>query len=158
MVEPGSKAVSVRRQCELLQVARSGLYYEPVAPRAEDLRLMRVIDGIYIDRPYYGSRRMTVKLRRIGFDVNRKKVQRLMRVMGLEGVVPGPHTSKPHPEHPVYPWATVLSPSHGTLQKVWPQPFTADRDRPGAFEGVTQNPSLSLGTTFWGIGGATGLR
>ncbi len=104
MVRPGSKTVSMRRQCELLHVARSSLYYEPVAPNPEDLRLMRMIDRIYVDHPYYGRRRMTVELRRIGFEVNPKRVHRLMRVMGLESVVPGPHTSKPHPEHPVYPY------------------------------------------------------
>lgn len=65
---------------------------------------MRRIDEVFLEHPYYGSRRMTVTLRALGHDVNRKHVQRLMRLMGLEGIVPGPHTSRPHPEHTVYPY------------------------------------------------------
>lgn len=104
MVQPGHEALSVRAQCELLQLARSGLYYQPVEVSTEELALMRRIDELYLVRPYYGSRRMTVALQQEGQEVNRKRVQRLMRVMGLEGMAPGPHTSRPHPEHPVFPY------------------------------------------------------
>jgi len=104
MVQPGYEGLSVRRQCELLHLARSGLSYAPVEVSAEDLALMRRIDAIYLDRPYYGRRRMTVALQREGHEVNHKHVQRLMRMMGLEGMAPGPHTSRPHPEHVVYPY------------------------------------------------------
>ena len=65
---------------------------------------MRVIDEQYTQTPFYGSRRMTVQLNRLGYGINRKRVQRLMRRMGLEGVAPGPRTSRPHPEHKVYPY------------------------------------------------------
>jgi putative transposase len=65
---------------------------------------MRVIDEQYTKTPFYGSRRMTVQLNRLGYGINRKRVQRLMRRMGLEGVAPGPRTSRPHPEHKVYPY------------------------------------------------------
>ena len=65
---------------------------------------MRLIDEQYTVRPFYGSRRMTRWLIDHGEEVNRKRVQRLMRVMGLEALVPGPHTSKPHPSHPIYPY------------------------------------------------------
>lgn len=104
MVEPDHDELSVRRQCELLDVSRSGLHYQPVGASADNLELMRLIDEMYLRHPYYGSRRMTTVLRRDGHDVNRKRVQRLMRLMGLEAMAPGPHTSRPHPEHPVYPY------------------------------------------------------
>ena len=100
MVQPGHE-VSVRRQCALLQVARSGLYYQPVEASAEELALMRRIDALYLKRPFRGSRGMTLALRQEGQVVNRKRVQRLMRLMGLEALAPGPHTSRPHPQHPV---------------------------------------------------------
>lgn len=104
MVQPGYEMLSIRRQCELLQLARSGLSYVPVEASAEELALMRRIDAIYLERPYYGRRRMTVALEGEGYEVNHKRVQRLMRLMGLEGMAPGPHTSRPHPEHVVYPY------------------------------------------------------
>ncbi len=104
MVQPGLEGLSVRRQCELLQLSRAGLYYKPVEVSAEELALMRRIDELYLKRPYFGSRRMTDALCDDGHEVNRKRVQRLMRIMGLEGMVPGPHTSRRHPEHPVFPY------------------------------------------------------
>jgi putative transposase len=104
MVQPGAEELSVRQQCTLLQVSRAGLYYEPVEASAEELALMRRIDMLYLERPYYGSRRMTVALGQEGQRVNRKRVQRLMRIMGLEGMAPGPSTSRPHPEHPLFPY------------------------------------------------------
>jgi putative transposase len=104
MVQPRHGELSVRQQCELLQLARSTLYYEAVEVSAEELELMRRIDAIYTQLPFYGRRRMTVALRTEGYDINVKHVHRLMRIMGLEGMAPGPHTSRPHPEHPVYPY------------------------------------------------------
>lgn len=104
MVQPEHERLSVRRQCELLGLARSGVYYQPVEISAEELALMKRIDKLHLSRPFYGSRQITFALRRKGEDLNRKRVQRLMRVMGLWGQVPGPHTSKPHPEHIVYPY------------------------------------------------------
>lgn len=95
---------SVRRQCELLRVSRSGLYYEPVSPDAEELALMRRIDELHLELPFYGSRKLSLALRAEGRAANRKRVQRLMRVMGLEAMVPKPRTSEPHPEHVVYPY------------------------------------------------------
>lgn len=85
-------------------MSRSGLYYEPTEVSAEDLSLMRLIDEQYLRTPFYGSRRMTVWLNQQGSEVNRKRIQRLMRLMGLEGLAPGPSTSTPHPEHAVYPY------------------------------------------------------
>ena len=95
---------SMRRQCELLGVNRSSLYYEPVEPDAEELGLMRRIDELHLKHPFFGSRMMTQTLKLEGVEVNRKRVQRLMRLMGLESTAPKPNTSKPAPEHAVYPY------------------------------------------------------
>jgi putative transposase len=96
--------VSVRRQCEILALNRSSLYYESVGPDPEELELMRRIDGLHLKYPFFGSRRISQELRTQGLVVNRKRVQRLMRIMGLEGVAPKPNTSRPAPEHPVFPY------------------------------------------------------
>jgi len=102
MIEPKSQ-VSVRRQCELLRVSRSGLYYEPAGESAEDLAVMRRIDEIHLERPFYGTRRVTQELR-VECGINRKRVQRLMRLMGLEAIAPKPKTSRKGPEHPIFPY------------------------------------------------------
>ena len=88
MVEVDHPELSVRRQCELLGLNRSTFYYEPTGATPEDLRLMRLIDEQYTACPFYGSRRMTEWLTRQGEEVNRKRVQRLMRMMGLEAIYP----------------------------------------------------------------------
>jgi putative transposase len=94
----------VRRQCELLGLSRSSLYYEPGGEAAEDLRLMRRIDERYTACPFYGSRRMTAWLNEQGEGVNRKRVQRLMRVMGLEAIYPKPRLSLAGKGHRIYPY------------------------------------------------------
>jgi len=94
----------MRRQCELLGLSRSSLYYEPGGEVAEDLRLMRLIDEQYTARPFYGSRRMTIWLNGQGEEVNRKRVQRLMRVMGLEAIYPKPRLSLAGKGHRIYPY------------------------------------------------------
>ena len=103
LVEPNT-AVSKRRQCELLGVNRSSLYYEPVEPDVEELALMRRLDELHLNHPFFGSRMMTQMLKAEGCVVNRKRVQRLMRLMGLESTAPKPATSKPAPEHAIYPY------------------------------------------------------
>lgn len=97
-------APSLRRQCELLGVSRSSLYYEAVLPDEEELTLMRRMDELHLKHPFFGSRMLTETLKREGHYVNRKRIQRLMRLMGLESVAPKPSTSDPSPEHPVYPY------------------------------------------------------
>ena len=104
LIEPGHEELSVVRQCELLELARSSYYYEPVGESAENLHYLRLIDEQYLRTPFYGSRRMRVCLQDQGYAINRKRVQRLMRRMGLEGLAPGPRTSKPAPEHKIYPY------------------------------------------------------
>ena len=96
--------MSVVQQCALLDLPRSSFYYVPVLVSADDLALMRLLDEQYTATPFYGSRRMAVALQKAGYLVNRKHVQRLMRVMGLEGVGPKPRLSLAHPEHRIYPY------------------------------------------------------
>jgi len=103
MIDSDHAALSVRRQCELLGLNRSTLYYEPVPVPDDDLKLMRLIDRQYLKTPFYGSRRMTVWLRKRGHMVNRKRVQRLMRLMGLEAIYPK-QTTVYAPGHKVYPY------------------------------------------------------
>ena len=103
MIEPPLK-LSVRRQCELLRVCRSGLYYEPEPTSSEQLELMRRIDELHLKWPFYGSRKITQALRQEGREVNRKRVQRLMRLMDLSAIAPKPNTSRAAAEHPVYPY------------------------------------------------------
>ena len=94
----------VTRQCQLLNLNRSTVYYPPRPVSAEDLRLMRRIDEMYLQRPFYGSRRLRDWLQDEGITVNRKRVQRLMRQMGLVAIYPKARTSKPGKGHKVYPY------------------------------------------------------
>ena len=103
-MEPGHPEISLRRQCELLGVNRSGLYYEPVGESAENLMLMRLIDEEYTRHPFFGSRRLVVWLGERGQVVNRKRVARLMDVMGIEAVYPKPKLSQPGEGHRIYPY------------------------------------------------------
>lgn len=103
LVSHGNKP-SMRRQCELLGVSRAGLYYQPIEPSADELALMRRIDELHLEHPFFGSRMMSATLRAEARVVNRKRVQRLMRLMGLESLAPKPNTSKPSRAHPVYPY------------------------------------------------------
>jgi putative transposase len=96
--------LSIRRQCELLGLGRASLYYEPAGEGAEDLAMMRRIDREYTERPFYGSRRMTAVLRSEGYAVNRKRVRRLMGVMGLEAIYARPRTTVAGRGHRVYPY------------------------------------------------------
>ena len=92
------------RQCALLGVSRSGLYYRSRGTSEEDLALMQAMDRQYLETPLYGSRRMRTWVERQGMVVSRKRVQRLMRIMGLRAIYRGPRTSRPAPEHLVYPY------------------------------------------------------
>jgi putative transposase len=104
MIERPGEALSVRRQCALLNLARSGVYRPKPITTADDLALMRRIDELHLELPFYGSRRMMFELNKEGREVNRKRVQRLMRVMGIEALVPRPGTSKAAPGHKIYPY------------------------------------------------------
>jgi len=106
MIEPENGRISVRRQCELLGIARSGLYYQPRPESEENLRLMRLLDELYTRWPFYGVEKMTEILRSdpYGYEVNAKRVRRLMRKMGLEAIYPRPRLSLTAPGHRIYPY------------------------------------------------------
>jgi putative transposase len=104
LVDHDDPALPIVAQCRLLKVARSTLYYRPVAVSADDLTVMRRMDELYLAHPFYGSRRMAAVLRREGWTVNRKRVRRLMRLMGLWAIYQKPNTSRQHPEHKGYPY------------------------------------------------------
>jgi putative transposase len=114
-----SADLSIKRQTELLHMNRSTVYYSTVQTTyldEEDEVLRQLIDKVYGLYPFYGTRRMAVHLREQGYLINRKRVQRLMREMGLRGMAPGPDTSKPHPEHKTYPYllrgVEINAPNH----------------------------------------------
>lgn len=94
------------QQCKLAGVTRSVIYAEARGSPVDvlDLELLALIDKEYTRHPFYGSRRMVHYLRTMNQVVNRKRVQRLMRILGLAGMAPGPNTSRPHPEHKIYPY------------------------------------------------------
>jgi putative transposase len=104
LVEPENPGLSITKQCELLQISRSSWYYEALGESELNLTLMRLIDGQFLETPYYGARQMARYLRRQGYQVNRKRVRRLMQKMGLMAIYQKPTTSKPHPEHEIFPY------------------------------------------------------
>jgi putative transposase len=104
LVDVSHKVIPICRQCELLSLSRSSFYYRPVPVSDFNLRLMKLIDRQYTKDPSGGVPRITKWLRRQGFKVNRKRIARLMRRMGLQGVVPKKRLSTPNKEHKVYPY------------------------------------------------------
>jgi putative transposase len=104
MLDRVGRKLSIRRQCALLGVARSGVYRARKRANDNDLSLMRWIDELFTSWPFLGSRRMTAMLRAEGFMINRKRVQRLMRQMGIAALGPKPKTTKPAPGHKIYPY------------------------------------------------------
>lgn len=104
LVEPDHPELSIRRQCELLDLNRASYYYEPATESALNLALMRVIDEQYMRTPFYGWPRMTVYLQGQGYAINHKRVQRLMQKMGIQAIYPKPNLSQANREHKVYPY------------------------------------------------------
>jgi len=121
MIERCRQDISIRRQCELLGLNRSSYYYQPhcaesipdivavhfpdpVTDTAENLRYMVLIDQQYMKTPFYGSRRMATTLKQMGYCVNRKRIQRLMRQMGIQAIYPKPRLSLNEKEHRIYPY------------------------------------------------------
>jgi putative transposase len=104
LIEADYEPISLRRQCQLLGLARSSFYYEPQPESQFDLLLMRLLDEQYTRTPFYGIRRMTAWLNQQGHQVNHKRVQRLLRLMGLEAIYPKPNLSQPAPGHRIYPY------------------------------------------------------
>ena len=104
LIDPGHEQLSIVRQCELVSISRSSFYYQPVGETAENLALMRLIDAQFLETPWYGSRQMARHLRRDGHEVGRKRVRRLMAVMGLVPIYQRPRTTVPNPEHRIWPY------------------------------------------------------
>jgi len=104
LVEADNEQISLRRQCELLGLPRSGLYYQAREASAENLELMNRLDEPYTRTPFYGVRRMTAWLRQQGYAVNEKRVRRLLRQMGLLAIYPKPRLSRPGGNAAIYPY------------------------------------------------------
>lgn len=105
MVVPGHSRLSIGKQCALLGISRSAWYRPQCLESAYNLELMRVMDELFLQMPYLGSRQMRSRLRRLGYqNVGRKRIRRLVRLMGLRAVYQRPRTSVPHPGHPTYPY------------------------------------------------------
>ncbi|HEY2416698.1 MAG TPA: IS3 family transposase, partial [Steroidobacteraceae bacterium] len=123
LVEPEHPTLSRRRQCALLGLNRASFYYQAVTESEENLRLMRQLDAEYTRHPFYGSRKLTRWLQDQGEEVNRKRVQRLMRVMGLEAIYPKPRLSQGGKGHRIFPYllrgVTVARPN-----QVWSADIT----------------------------------
>ena len=104
IVDRRHPSLPVVKQCTLLDISRSGLYYQPKGISEEDLALMKLIDRQYLVTPFYGTRKIAAWLKGQGHLVNRKRVRRLMRLMGLKAIYRRPRTSKPTPGHRIYPY------------------------------------------------------
>ncbi len=104
MIERQHPSISVARQCRLLGLPRASFYHRPRPQRPADRDLMRRIDEVYMAQPFFGSRQMTEWLRRQGYRINRKRVRRLMRLMGLEAIYPKPSLSRPNVQHRIFPY------------------------------------------------------
>ena len=104
LVDCRHPSLSVLRQCQLLDISRSGLYYQPVGISQDDLSLMKMIDRQYLVTPFYGARKMAAWLKSQGHKVNRKRVRRLMQIMGIKAIYRHPRTSKPAAGNKTYPY------------------------------------------------------
>lgn len=103
-IERNHPKISLRRQCKMLSLTRSNLYYQPKGESAENLRFMSTIDKQFLETPWYGSRQMARHMQRQGHTCGRHRVRRLMRLMRLVPVYQTPNTSKKHPQHKIYPY------------------------------------------------------
>ena len=103
-VEREASELALTTQAELLGLSRASLYYQAVGPSAEEIGLKHRIDELYTAHPFYGSRRIHIKLRQAGEIISRQRVQRYMREMGIAGVCPGPNLSRRNQAHAVYPY------------------------------------------------------
>ena len=130
LVNKNHKQLSIKRQCELLDMPRSMYYYEPTAEDELNLLLMNEIDELYMKYPFYGSPRICESLKRLGYEINIKRIKRLMEIMGITAIYPGPNTSKRNMEHKVYPYLLrglqIKNPNH-----VWSADITYIRMNKG---------------------------
>jgi putative transposase len=131
-IEPEHSSLGISRQCELISLPRTSYYRQPaaIAESTENMELMRLIDEEYMRHPFFGSRKMRTYLKRLGHKVNRKRVQRLMRRMGIESIAPKPNTSHPGKGHKIYPYLLKGLDINQTNQ-VWCSDITYIRLRGG---------------------------
>jgi len=129
LIDRENEEMPITTQAQLLGVARSTIYYKPVVD-SYNLKLMHLIDEQYTKTPFYGSRRMREALKRKGYKVNRKRVQRLMRLMGIEAIYPKRNLSKPSPGHKIYPYL-LRGRKTREVNEVWSTDITYIRMRHG---------------------------
>jgi putative transposase len=129
-VEPSNPDISILRQCELLGLPRSSYYYQPKGESPLNLRLKRLLDEQYTRTPFYGSPKMTEWLKGQGYQVNHKRVERLLQQMGLKAIYPKPNTSKAHPENKIYPYL-LRGVEIDHVDQVWSADITYIRMRAG---------------------------
>ena len=142
-IEREHAGLSLTRQCRLLELSRSSVYYRPVGESAQTLALMRRIDELYLQYPFYGSRQMVRHLAREGVRVGRHRVRRLMRLLGLEAIYRKPRTSVANPEHRVYPYLlrglTIERPNQVWCADIYLHPGAGRVPVPGGDHGLGQS-------------------
>ena len=116
MIRKENTKLSLTRQCKLLKISRSSIYYTPVGVNAETLKLMHEIDRIFTKYPFFGCRQIAAYLPQSGFSAGRHRVRRLMNIMGLQAIYKGPNTSKKHPQHRIYPYLLRKLASRGPIR------------------------------------------
>jgi putative transposase len=125
-----NEKLSLTRQCSLLKIPRSTFYSVCKGESAYSLKLMRMIDEKFMEKPCYGSRQMMKWLRLQGYNVGRKPIRRLMKLLGLEAIYQKPNTSKPHPEHKIYPYL-LRNLKIDRPNQAWCSDITYSAPRPG---------------------------
>jgi len=129
LINHEDKRIPINRQAEMLGVARSTIYHKPKV-NSYNSELIDLIDEQYTKTPFYGSRRMTEALKRKDYQVNRKRIQRLMRLIGIETIYPKPNLSKPHPGHKIYPYS-LKNLKINSVNQVWGTDITYMRLKHG---------------------------
>ena len=150
MIEPNHPTFSISSQCKLFGISRSGYYYTPCPVDEETLKLMELIDRQYTKTPYYGTRRMSDYLKSLGYHVDRKRVRRLYKIMGLVAIYPKKWLSKPGEGHKIYPYLlNGLNIDHPNM--VWEADITYLRMRHGFMYLVAIMDVYSRYVVSWGI-------
>ena len=151
LIDRKSKTIPIKRQAELLGIAQSTVYYQPIVD-SYSLKLMHLIDEQYTKTPFYGSRRMREALKRKGCRVNRKRVQRLMRLIGIETIYPKRNLSRPHPGHKIYPYL-LRNRVIGRVNQVWGADITYIRMKHGWLYLVAMMDWMSRYVLSWELSG-----
>ena len=118
MIDPSDKKLSVRKQAKLLGINRNRLTTRQTKTTQEDSEIMKIMDRLYIESPFYGQRNLRENLRDHGYHIGRKRIRRLMRIMGIEALVPKPSTSVPAKGHEVFPYL-LRKREINTVDEVW---------------------------------------